>query len=67
MVMLLDGSWIYGLWAYMLLLHYPNQTYKGKNARLQVSKVVSSCFNMCIFSYSVITWNHRIHGMQATT
>jgi len=45
MVVLLDESWIYGLWAYMLLLHYSDQTHKGKNVRRQVSKVVLSCFN----------------------
>jgi len=55
MVMLLDESWVYGLWAYMLPLCYSDQTYKGKNVWIQVSEVVSSCFNMCVWSYSAIT------------
>jgi len=63
--MLLDESKVYGLWAYMLPLCYSDQTYKGKNVRMQVYKVVSSCFNMCVCSYLATTWNHRIHEMQA--
>jgi len=46
-------------------LHYFGQTYKGKVRECRFLRSPYHISNMYVCSYSAITWNHKIHGMQA--